>query len=193
MLADLLATIRPCIVSNVLGEFSWGKPMSSNSTSNELLEKLRSEFEENHKLSQVLLANIKKNRKKIKFLLKVVNDREGEYEGKVYRFYHYSFKVYHLHMIIKPIIEVLRACDPKPVKQFCVFFQTILNDAEMVGAWKEEHNKEWLKYTRPIVEAFLHAKYMLEMADLCDKLYRRAPRGFIDQKWGSLLELYEIR
>ena len=167
--------------------------MSSNSINNELWVKVRHEAEQNQQLSQALLTNIKKNRKRIKFLLKVVNSREGAYEGEIYRFYHYSFKVYRLHGTIKSMVEVLQACDPKPEKKFCVFFETILNDAEAVGAWKEEHNKEWLKYTRPIVEAFLHAKYMLEMAYLCDKLYRRAPKGFIDQKWGSLLELYGIR
>jgi len=161
---------------------------------NKLLAKFKREAQQKLKLGQILLTNIKKHRKEINFLLdKVINHREGEYEGKIYRFYHYSFKVYNLHLTIGQIVAILQKLDPKPKPEFCLFFQTILDDALAIGEWKAEHNRNWLKYTRPIVEAFLHAKYMLEMASLCDKLYKRNPTSLIDQKWGSLLELYEIR
>jgi len=66
-----------------------------------------------------------------------------EYEDRVYRFYHCSFKVYWL--------------------QLNDHYRQIISEGTG-KTWTADHNERWLKETRPIVEAFFHARYMLEMA-----------------------------
>jgi hypothetical protein len=62
------------------------------------------------------------------------------------------------------------------------------------GTGKEfqpEHNTRWLEVTRPIVEAFFHARYFLEMA--CR--YREPPGKDqpLPSGWAVLLYLYNLR
>ena len=149
-------------------------------------------WNENSRLGRSLFINIQDNRKELEDLYASITRHEGPYEGKIYRFYHFSFKVYFLRGTIKEIVDLLQKLDPKENKEFCEFFQVIIGDAEKIGEWKQEHNKDWLKFTRPIVEAFFHAKYMLEMAVICSK-YKSEPEQCVDQKWAALLELYKIR
>ena len=55
-----------------------------------------------------------------------------------------------------------------------------------------EHNKRWAEVTRPMVEAFFHAKYFLEMSVKYGKEYEEIVFP-IDSGWAAVLELYEIR
>jgi hypothetical protein len=43
------------------------------------------------------------------------------------------------------------------------WFRTIVDEGTG-KAFEPEHNQRWLEVTRPIVEAFFHAGYFLEMA-----------------------------
>jgi hypothetical protein len=62
-------------------------------------------------------------------------------------------------------------------------------DPAAVGA---PHNDRWLSETRPIIEAFFHARYFLEMAvhygQALDKPPNAMPSG-----WAALLYLYNLR
>ena len=58
--------------------------------------------------------------------------------------------------------------------------------------FKLEHNRKWKKTCRPMIEAFFHAKYFLEMAVKYGKKYDEAP-NVMDSGWAALLELYNIR
>lgn len=148
-----------------------------------------------HRKHDLLLKNIKGKLPEMEKLLFAIMRSEGIYEGKLYRFYHDSFKVYYLQETTAEIVKLLEEINPNDPKKFCDLFEGIIRDGK-IGDWKHEHNKEWAKYTRPIVEAFLHAKYFLEMAIICGKELKRnkkAPIGCITQRWAALLELYKIR
>jgi isocitrate dehydrogenase kinase/phosphatase len=53
------------------------------------------------------------------------------------------------------------------------------------------HNREWLKHTRPILEAFAHARYMVEMALRYAELPE--PPQPMPSGWAGLLYLYDLR
>jgi hypothetical protein len=141
--------------------------------------------------ADTLFENIKKNKEKAEKLLEKITCYEGEYEGKIYRFYHSSFKVYHLQDTTIEITELLKEIDPKMEKAFCEDFEEILREGTG-KIWEIEHNREWTKHTRPIVEAFFHAKYFLEMVVYWDKQEKNPPQ-MLPQSWAALLELYNIR
>jgi hypothetical protein len=165
------------------------KNVNKKPTVTQLLEIMR----ERMVLGDKLFANIKSNQKELENLLAKITRHEGEYEGLIYRFYHNSFKVYDLHQTIENIINLLKKIDPKTEPTFCELFKALIGEASSVGSWKIDHNQRWKETAGKIVEAFFHAKYMLEMAVNCAKLYQEKPGECIDQKWGSLLELYNIR
>lgn len=54
------------------------------------------------------------------------------------------------------------------------------------------HNKAWLAHTRPIVEAFLHAKYFLEMVVKYGRELDEAP-SIMPSGWAAVLYLYQKR
>jgi len=157
-----------------------------------LKEEKKNDFEE---MSNVMLRNIQRDLPKLEAILYGINECE-EYEDYVYRFYHYSFKVYRLQYVTQKMVEALMELNPNENKQTSRFFEQIILDSMKVGAFKEEHNKNWTKHTRPIIEAFLHAKYFIEMAVKYGKRYKKrktAPHPTIPTGWAALLELYNMR
>lgn len=134
-----------------------------------------------------LLANLRRERRDLEKLLAACDDHWG-YEDPVYRFYHQSFKVYGLQGSTQEIVRTLQSLAPdRPLDPWFL---------EIVGAgtgkeFRPEDNAHWTEVTRPIVEAFLHARYFLEMAvryaDL-DSPPRPLPSGY-----AALLELFGLR
>jgi len=55
----------------------------------------------------------------------------------------------------------------------------------------QEANDDWLRQTRPIVEAFFHARYMLEMAVRYADL--EAPPQPMPSGWAAFLYLFNLR
>jgi hypothetical protein len=55
-----------------------------------------------------------------------------------------------------------------------------------------EHNQRWLEETRPIVEAFFHARYFLEMAVRYGKALEHPPR-LLPSGWAAFLYLFDLR
>ncbi len=133
-----------------------------------------------------LRKNIKKNLPRLKRLL-ADSSSEWQSEDLVYRFYHQSFKVYRLQSITEEVVKVLK--ELLPGKELNSWFLQIVNE----GTGKEftlKDNKKWLETNRPILEAFFHARYFLEMAVKYGKSYgsfRPLPSG-----WAALLCLYNL-
>jgi hypothetical protein len=134
---------------------------------------------------RTLFANLKRSRRKLERLLAEWDDSE---DG-VYRFYHQSWKVYDLQESTKRIVAALSRLLPgRPLNDR---FAQIVKE----GTGKEfehDHNERWLEVTRPILEAFFHARYFLEMAvkyaaDL------EAPPRLMPSGWAALLYLYGLR
>jgi hypothetical protein len=131
-----------------------------------------------------LLQSIKDNLPALEALLKATDDREDV----VYRFYHQSFKVYYAQECTAKIVATLQKLAP----------HLALNDwfMEIVRAgtgrkFTDDDNDHWLAVTRPMVEAFTHARFFLEMA--CK--YGReldSPPQMLPEGWAALLYLYNV-
>lgn len=135
-----------------------------------------------------LLAALKTNRDALLALLETASSHWG-YEDPIYRFYHQSFKVYFIQRSTLEITAALRALLPDvPLN---AYFEHILAE----GTGKEftpEANRTWEATTRPLVEAFFHARYFLEMAVKYGKELDE-PSSTLPSGWAALLYLYNLR
>lgn len=116
---------------------------------------------------------------------------QGMYEDGVYRFYHHSFKVYQLQDFTLKAIEAFREIGKATDNELCAWLMQIV-DAGTGKEWESDHNRNWLLHTRPMVEAFLHAKYFLEMMINCGRELDSAPT-VLPSGWAAILELYNQR
>jgi len=133
-----------------------------------------------------LRINLRARAAELSELFRSVSDMWG-YEDPIYRFYHQSFKVYALQADTQKIAKALQALLPdQPLNDW---FAQIVRE----GTCKEfaiEDNQRWLEVTRPILEAFFHARYFLEMA--CR--YSNAPEEqMLPSGWAALLYLFNLR
>lgn len=138
-----------------------------------------------------LLKNIKKNLPNLEKLLEEIKDHWAE-EDLIYRYYHNSFKVYRIQSLTSSILKALNDISPHEDKKIPneSYLKIIADGSGKV--WKPEHNRNWDEITRPMLEAFFHSKYFLEMAIKYGKQYKKAPQ-LMDSGWAALLELYNIR
>jgi hypothetical protein len=151
-----------------------------------------------------LFENIKAKAGELEKLLAELNDH-WSYEDRIYRFYHQSFKVYFLQGPIKKMVEVFTELAPKKNRPKSVFKKEevpLLNEWFMKiiaeGTAKEfdlSDNKRWLEATRPIVEAFFHAHFFLEMIVKYLKEFKdeKAPPAWLPSGWAAILYLFNMR
>lgn len=138
---------------------------------------------------EVLLRNIKKKLPELEKLLVEVEDHWAEIDC-IYRFYHCSFKVYWIQGLTKKIVDMLKKLAPENTKINSMFEQ-IYKEGQ-VGGFKSKHNKDWMKYTRPQLESYFHAKYFLRMAIKYGKELEHAPEC-LPSGWAALLYLFSLR
>ena len=137
---------------------------------------------------QRLLANIKQSLSELDTLLDRTHSHWG-YEDYVYRFYHQSFKVFGVQSLTLQIVAALR--DLLPDAALNRSFLAIIEE----GTGKKfsmEMNAKWNPTTRPLLEAFFHARFMLEMV----VKYGReldAPPESLPSGWAAVLYLYGLR
>jgi hypothetical protein len=139
-------------------------------------------------IEERLLAALKAKRDDLKQLLNDVSSHWG-YEDQIYRFYHQSFKVYGIQRSTLTIVAALRGLLPDvPLN---AYFEGILAD----GTGKKftsDVNRDWEATTRPLVEAFFHARFFLEMAvEYADEFDE--PPQTLSSGWAALLCLYNLR
>lgn len=145
------------------------------------------EFDDRPEVLQ-LLKNLKEKMPLLEQLLIKYSDH-WEYEDPIYRFYHQSFKVYGLQSQTLEIVGALQSLLP----------ETLLNDwfkqivQEGTGkTFSFDDNAHWLQSTRPILEAFFHARFFLEMAVKYGKELN-VPPTLLPSGWAALLCLYNLR
>jgi hypothetical protein len=138
-------------------------------------------------LEAVLVASLRAQQEALTALMDASSDHWG-FEDPVYRFYHQSFKVFWLQQQTGNIVRQLRGLLPgRPLHPW--FLQIVRQ-----GTGKEfttADNEHWTLATRPIVEAFFHARFFLEMAvryASLDSPPRPLPSGY-----AALLYLYQLR
>jgi hypothetical protein len=139
------------------------------------------------RLELLLLDRLKQRKAELQALWEKLNGHWG-YEDGFYRFYHGSFKVYHVQSLTGQAVKFLRELLLE--RELNESFLTIIREGTG-KTFELEHNREWLKHTRPILEAFAHARYMVEMAVRYADL--PAPPQPMPSGWAGLLYLYDLR
>lgn len=137
---------------------------------------------------QSLFTNLRSSLAQLEDLLEASSDH-WTYEDGLYRFYHQSWKVYSLQASTTAIASALQALAPNV--KLNSWFAQILNEGTG-RAFKQDDNQQWLAVTRPIVEAFFHARFFLEMAVRYGKELA-APPAIMPSGWAALLHLYNLR
>jgi hypothetical protein len=133
------------------------------------------------------LLSLRRDRPELEKLLAECSDHWG-YEDPVYRFYHQSFKVYGLQGRTQSIVQRLQALAPdRPLNPW--FVQIVQAGTSKV--FKSEDNARWTEATRPILEAFFHARFFLEMAVRYADL--QEPPRVLPSGYAALLYLFGLR
>jgi hypothetical protein len=137
---------------------------------------------------QRLLATIKDRLPELEKLLERARGH-WEYEDYVYRYYHHSFKVFGVQSMTSQIVAALR--DLLPDVPLNSDFLAII--AEGTGkTFSTDMNATWSASTRPLVEAFFHARFMLEMAIKYGRELDTPPQP-MPSGWAALLYLFNLR
>ncbi len=111
------------------------------------------------------------------------------YEDPIYRFYHQSFKVYQLQRSTLGIVDRLQALAPNRLLND--WFMRIISEGTR-KTFAAQDNENWLGIARPILEAFFHARFFLEMAVRYGRELDYPPR-VMPSGWAALLYLYGLR
>ncbi len=115
------------------------------------------------------------------------------YEDAMYRFYHQSLKAYRIQDLTQEIAAKLRPLSPHgPSAPLNEWFETILAEGTGRKFSTTQDNKDWPVVTRPMFEAFFHARYFLEMAVRHGRELD-APLLIMPSGWASVLYLYGLR
>ena len=134
-----------------------------------------------------LIRHLKAQLPGLKTLLDESSSHWG-YEDPLYRFYHQSHKVFALQSRTEQLVSALRGL--LPGRSLNAWFLQIVGE----GTGRDflpEMNAAWEKHTRPILEAFFHARFFLEMAVRYADL--PAPPDPLPSGWAALLYLYGLR
>lgn len=138
---------------------------------------------------QVLLKNIKSNLELFEKIDEFVSD-EWVSVDLIYRFWHQSFKVYGLQEATLKMYEALKMVSPNN-DQLNPWFEDIIKNGTG-KVFELSFNKDWVVHTKPIVDAFLHAKFFLEQVLKSAHSLDEAPT-LLPSYWAAVLELYQIR
>jgi hypothetical protein len=143
--------------------------------------------EQHRQLELLFLERLKQRKADLGKMLDVMSDH-WTYEDHFYRFYHGSFKVYRTQhttaQAVKLLLELL------PERKLNLSFEKIITDG-VSTEFNVRQNKNWDKHTRPILEAFAHAKFMIEMAVRYADLSKPPP--MLPSGYAALLYLYDLR
>jgi hypothetical protein len=145
------------------------------------------EVDDRHDVQQ-LFANLRASLPTLESLLRGCQSHWG-YEDPVYRFYHHSFTVYALQETTSTIVAALQSLAPE--RSLNESFMAIVREGTG-KTFMPEHNARWAEVTRPIIEAFFHARYFLEMAVRYGTQLQHPPR-LLPSGWAAFLYLYNLR
>ena len=135
-----------------------------------------------------LLARIRGSLESLEAILSRADDHWGR-EDAVYRFYHHSFKVYSVQSLTTETVTALQQLMPD--RPLCAAFRSVV--AEGTGrAFSPDDNLRWSETTRPMLEAFFHAHYFLEMTLKYGRSLESPPR-VLPSGWAAVLTLYGLR
>jgi hypothetical protein len=169
-----------------------GKRATDRAVSRRFSQALKGEGKDERPEVRQLLKNIKAALPQLTKLFHESGDHWA-YEDHVYRFYHRSFKVFHRQDATLKIVEALKSLAPRNATSTGLnpFFLDIVKDGTG-RTFKISDNSRWPKATRPILEAFFHARYFLEMIVKYGKELK-VPPAMLPSGWAAVLYLYNLR
>lgn len=154
---------------------------------------------------EIFYHNIKAKLPELKRVLDSASSHWG-YEDPIYRFYHQSFKVDSIWESTDDIVRALKSLSERP---FNKWFERIIKEGGPKGQPVGEDGTfkdyvkarlsglsiedEWLRTTRPKLEALFHAKFMLEMAVRYGEGLKEMPTQVLPSGWAALLYLFDLR
>jgi len=152
-------------------------------------ESLRSNPSEDDRAEvKELFSNLKASLPILETLLAECDHEWGGREA-VYRFYHQSYKVYGIQSRTLKIVQALSSLLPdRPLNKW---FMEIVSQ----GTGKKfemSHNRKWLETTRPMLEAYFHARHFLSVAIEYGKKLEFPP-NMLPTGWGTVLYLFDLR
>jgi hypothetical protein len=137
-----------------------------------------------------IVANIRSQYDELLSLLESVSGEWG-FDDAIYRFYSQSFKIYKVQVVTHQIVEKLRSIAPKGTT-FNPFFEEIIQSGASGKQFDMAHNEQWTLHTRPIVEAFFHARYFLEAAVNHVKNMDATSKTQLPGRMAALFALYNL-
>ncbi len=93
---------------------------------------------------------------------------------------------------ISKFMTLARKIHPKRKKEFHSMFNEIILDAQSQGSFQLKYNDDFGEHAKPIVEAYCHCKYFMDMFLESLKM-ENEPESFITSGWAAILELYQLR
>lgn len=159
---------------------------------NERRKRIREEQEARRAKHMRFFQRIKDHLEEAKELQKDL-DRDFGVADDFYRFYHQSFKAYRAQNTTRSII---------------ILFEKIAGDEWELNQWFEKivkdgtgqkfdlsHNNDWLKHTRPQIEAMLHAKFFLDLIVKHGEKMKNEeePPQLLDSGWAAVCYLFNER
>jgi plasmid stabilization system protein ParE len=135
-----------------------------------------------------LLRAIKSDVEKLTALLDRARSH-WEYEDPIYRFYHGSFKVYFVQALTTEIVSALSALLPR--RDLNDHFLAIVREGTG-KTFSTEVNARWDTATRPLLEAYFHARFFLEMVVKYGQELDEPPTP-LPSGWAAVLYLYNLR
>ena len=137
---------------------------------------------------QTLFTNLQAQLPELEALLRQCSNHLG-YEDPIYRFYHRSFKVYGLQDETVKIVQALQGLAP----QLALNEQFLRIVSEGTGkVFTPKDNRNWEAITRPILEAFFHARFFLEMAVKYGQELKAPPQS-LPSGLAAVLYIYNLR
>jgi hypothetical protein len=138
---------------------------------------------------------------KLPELKRLLADVSAGSEEPIYRFYDQSFEMDDICDLTDAIVKALRTLSERP---FNKYFDRIIREGSPGGQPIQEGDfkvrlsglsieDEWLKTARPKLEAFFHAKFMLEKAVRYGEGLKDMPTHFLPSGWAALLYLFDLR
>lgn len=143
--------------------------------------------EERGRCEATLLSNLRAHHDELRALFEASSDH-WRFEDPVYRFYHQSFKVYAVQHSTVAIVR--RLDDLVPDRPLHPWFLEVFRNGTG-RQFDASDNSRWTDVARPILEAFFHARYFLEMAVRYGAL--TAPPRPLLSGYAALLHLYQLR
>lgn len=123
----------------------------------------------------------------------LIEPNVGGLEDCVYRFWHQSFKVSYAKGITRDVTDVLVEAALESGADLHPWYREIV-DAQAKFAFDVSMNAEWSKHTRPVIDAFLHATWILgAVLRTLSRPPKSVVRGILSYDWATILCVFQLR